>query len=94
MSLSRAKILLETEMDVAEMERTEEHFLLDGEEVVITSALEVRCDGGGGALGHPVEYITLEKGGQAVCKYCDRRFLHVTHPDVPRVRERGQPFEP
>lgn len=81
-------------MAVAEWERIEEHFLVDGEEVVITSSLQVRCDGGGGVLGHPVEYITLAKGQQAVCKYCDRRFLHVTHPDVARVRAHGEPFQP
>ncbi|GBD44331.1 hypothetical protein HRbin40_01816 [bacterium HR40] len=81
-------------MDVVEMERTDEHFLLDGEEFVITPALRVRCDGGGGPLGHPVEYITLEKGGQAVCKYCDRRFLHSSHPEVARVRAEGRPFAP
>jgi NADH dehydrogenase (ubiquinone) Fe-S protein 6 len=38
------------------------------------------CDGGGGALGHPVEYITLDfiypenAGGKAgICKYCGLR---------------------
>ena len=39
------------------------------------------CDGGGGALGHPVEYITLDfihkenAGGKAgICKYCGLRY--------------------
>jgi len=34
------------------------------------------CDGGGGSLGHPVEYIQLElkKNEPAVCKYCGLRF--------------------
>ncbi|HFD16036.1 MAG TPA: zinc-finger domain-containing protein [Rhodospirillales bacterium] len=75
-----------------ETTETEEHFLLDGEEVVITPRLEVSCDGGGGALGHPVEFLTLEKGGEAVCKYCDRRFVHVSRPEVEEIRRRGQPF--
>ncbi len=70
---------------------SDEHFLLDGEEVVITPRLEVRCDGGG-TLGHPVEFITLAKDGQAVCKYCDRRFVHLSHPEVEEVRRRGRPF--
>lgn len=91
---SRPVIPVATEMNVTEMERAEERFLVDGEELVITAALQTTCDGNGGALGHPIEYITLEKGGQAVCKYCDRRFLHVTHPDVPRVRQQGKPFTP
>ncbi len=69
-----------------------EHYLVDGEEVVITPRLKVRCDGGCGPLGHPVEYLTLEKGGQAVCKYCDRRFVHVHHPDAAELRRKGRPF--
>eukprot|EP01041_Mallomonas_annulata_P004407 gene4407-8770_t len=34
------------------------------------------CDGGGGALGHPIEYIQLNTvyGKPAVCKYCGLRF--------------------
>jgi uncharacterized Zn-finger protein len=32
------------------------------------------CDGGGGALGHPVEYIQLDTISKepAVCKYCGK----------------------
>ncbi len=69
-----------------------ERYILDGEEVVIVDRMEVTCDGGGGVLGHPVEYITLEKGGEAVCKYCDRHFYHVAHPRVEEIRARGEPF--
>ena len=35
------------------------------------------CDGGGGALGHPLEYIQLNmvhEGEENVCKYCGLRF--------------------
>ena len=34
------------------------------------------CDGGGGALGHPIEYIQLNKISDepAICKYCGLRF--------------------
>uniref|UniRef100_A0A7S1BJP3 Zinc finger CHCC-type domain-containing protein n=1 Tax=Corethron hystrix TaxID=216773 RepID=A0A7S1BJP3_9STRA len=32
------------------------------------------CDGGGGALGHPAEYITLAHGQIGVCKYCGLKF--------------------
>mmetsp|Transcript_126951 Transcript_126951/g.189392 ORF Transcript_126951/g.189392 Transcript_126951/m.189392 type:complete len:132 (-) Transcript_126951:96-491(-) len=33
------------------------------------------CDGGGGALGHPVEYISLERPHVVErCKYCGLRF--------------------
>ena len=39
----------------------------------------VSCDGGGGALGHPVIWLTLTTrpsgGALAVCPYCSRRFV-------------------
>ncbi|MCB2054612.1 MAG: zinc-finger domain-containing protein [Geminicoccaceae bacterium] len=69
-----------------------EVYLLDDEEVAIVSTKYARCDGGGGVLGHPVEYLTLEKGGQTVCKYCDRRFVHAGHPDVAHIRRDGKAF--
>jgi uncharacterized Zn-finger protein len=63
------------------MARVADLFLnVGGREVVITDLLYVRCDGGEGPLGHPVEYMTLEKGGEARCKYCDRRFVHTSAP--------------
>jgi len=70
----------------------EEVYLVDGEEIVITDRPHVQCDGGGGALGHPIEYLTLAKGGQTVCKYCDRRYVHKSHPDCAEIRRKGQSF--
>jgi NADH dehydrogenase (ubiquinone) Fe-S protein 6 len=33
------------------------------------------CDGGGGALGHPLEYISLKRPGAIEdCKYCSLRY--------------------
>lgn len=33
------------------------------------------CDGGGGALGHPLEYMSLEQHGLVeYCKYCALRY--------------------
>ena len=33
------------------------------------------CDGGGGALGHPLEYISLARPGSVeYCKYCTLRY--------------------
>lgn len=72
----------------------ERFYLVDDREVVVTTAWHVACDGGGGALGHPVEYMTLEKGGEVVCKYCGRRYLHVSHPEAARVEAEGQPYQP
>lgn len=40
------------------------------------------CDGGGGATGHPLEYIQLDKragAGPATCKYCGLRFKSSGH---------------
>ena len=36
------------------------------------------CDGGGGAMGHPLEYIELNRraGAEpAACKYCGLRYV-------------------
>lgn len=36
----------------------------------------VSCDGGGGALGHPVVWYSFDDGqDMAECKYCDRCFV-------------------
>jgi uncharacterized Zn-finger protein len=32
------------------------------------------CDGGGGALGHPLVYLTFDDGDVVDCYYCSRRF--------------------
>ena len=39
------------------------------------------CDGGGGALGHPIEYIQLDTISEepAVCKYCGLRYKSKGH---------------
>lgn len=34
----------------------------------------VKCNGGGGALGHPVVYYTFDGQDEVVCGYCDRLF--------------------
>ena len=65
----------------------------DDREVVITDAVYVRCDGGNGPLGHPLEYLTLEKDGEVVCGYCGRRFVHVDHAEAERIRASGTPQE-
>jgi uncharacterized Zn-finger protein len=35
----------------------------------------VGCDGGGGALGHPLVYLNIGKEGRIDCPYCGRRFI-------------------
>lgn len=44
-------------------------------EVVYVNAHRVACNGGGGALGHPVVWYSLEDG-EAECGYCDRKFIY------------------
>ncbi|NBB71487.1 MAG: zinc-finger domain-containing protein [Alphaproteobacteria bacterium] len=72
----------------------EASYLVDDREVVITPHDHVACDGGGGALGHPVEYMTLEEKGEVICKYCGRRYLAVDHPEADTVRREGTPYNP
>ena len=42
---------------------------------VATDADEVSCDGGGGALGHPVVWYAFEGRDSVECGYCDRVFV-------------------
>ncbi len=44
------------------------------------SELTVACDGGGGALGHPKVYLSLDAGGEAECPYCDCIYRLATEP--------------
>ncbi len=75
------------------MSSTEDEFyLVDDRQVVITSRLHTQCNGGSDYLGHPVEYLTLEKGGETVCKYCDCRFIHASNPEAEMIRFRGQAY--
>jgi len=69
-------------------------YLVDDREVVITPHDHVACDGRGGPLGHPVEYMTLEDKGEVICKYCGRRYLAVDHPEAETVRREGTPYNP
>ena len=35
---------------------------------------EVACDGGGGALGHPLVYLPFGNKSHVICYYCGKRF--------------------
>jgi len=37
----------------------------------------VACDGGGGALGHPLVYLTFGDDETVDCYYCGRRFVRI-----------------
>ena len=45
--------------------------------VILVQSTTALCDGGGGATGHPVEYLRLDKregASPVVCKYCGLRY--------------------
>lgn len=46
-------------------------------EVVSVDKMEITCDGGSGALGHPRIYLHIDKAeGQVMCPYCSRLFVY------------------
>lgn len=44
-------------------------------ETIHVDHVVVGCDGGGGPLGHPMVYLSLEQRGWIDCPYCGRRFI-------------------
>ena len=48
---------------------------LPAPEVIAVTSKKVKCDGGGGALGHPVVYYDMGEDDFVECLYCDRRFV-------------------
>lgn len=45
-------------------------------EVIEVNALQVSCDGGGGALGHPRVYLHIDPDrGEIMCPYCSRLYV-------------------
>jgi uncharacterized Zn-finger protein len=43
------------------------------EEVILVETRAVRCDGGGGALGHPAIFMRIEQR-QVTCPYCSKTY--------------------
>ena len=43
-------------------------------EIIKVEQQRVGCDGGGGALGHPLVYLNLGVEGHIECPYCSRRY--------------------
>ena len=46
-----------------------------GTDVRVVEDHKVACDGGGGALGHPVVWYEMGDDHHVVCRYCDRVFV-------------------
>jgi uncharacterized Zn-finger protein len=47
----------------------------DSFETITVDQDRVGCDGGGGALGHPLVYLNLGPEGHIECPYCSRRYV-------------------
>lgn len=43
-------------------------------DIILSQSKRVKCDGGGGALGHPRTWLDMGEDTQVRCKYCDRIF--------------------
>lgn len=52
-------------------------------ETVIVTEKRVSCDGGGGALGHPIVFYEMGEEDFVECMYCDRRFVLAGSPADP-----------
>ncbi len=48
---------------------------LPAPETIIVDTRRVSCDGGGGALGHPIVFYEMGEEDFVECKYCGRRFV-------------------
>ena len=44
-------------------------------DIVMVDSRKLSCDGGGGALGHPVVWYEMVGEDSIQCKYCDRLFI-------------------
>jgi uncharacterized Zn-finger protein len=44
-------------------------------EIIEVEETRVKCEGIGGALGHPRVYLEMGDEGFVECPYCDRRFV-------------------
>jgi uncharacterized Zn-finger protein len=44
-------------------------------EIIHVETATVGCDGGGGALGHPLVYLSIGQSGETDCPYCGRHYI-------------------
>ncbi|MCG8507300.1 MAG: zinc-finger domain-containing protein [Sphingomonadales bacterium] len=58
---------------------------IDPPETVYVTEKTVACDGGEGALGHPMVYLNMGEDGRIDCPYCDREFILEGGPADQRV---------
>ena len=44
-------------------------------ETILVEDRKISCNGGGGALGHPLVWYEMGDEDMVECMYCDRRFI-------------------
>jgi uncharacterized Zn-finger protein len=49
--------------------------LISPPEIIPVDSHRVACNGGGGALGHPLVYLDMGANSSVVCGYCGRKFV-------------------
>jgi len=54
-------------------------------EIKYVRKTSVSCDGGEGALGHPLVYLNMGDSGYVECPYCDRLFILESGPKDTRA---------
>mmetsp|Transcript_21556 Transcript_21556/g.42338 ORF Transcript_21556/g.42338 Transcript_21556/m.42338 type:complete len:120 (+) Transcript_21556:114-473(+) len=62
-------------------QRSDSEFLINKVPPTETDKDTVACDGGGGSLGHPIEYIKIDRinNKPSTCKYCGLRWIAKKH---------------
>jgi uncharacterized Zn-finger protein len=68
---------------MAKTDRTDPPAHLPPPEIILVESRAVKCDGGGGALGHPVVWYEMGDDNFVECMYCDRRFVLKGSPEDP-----------
>ena len=53
--------------------------MIEEQKIIITKNKKEKCEGLGGALGHPLVYLKLDHTHQAECPYCGVIFKHADH---------------
>ena len=48
---------------------------IEAPEIIEVDDTRVKCDGTGGALGHPRVYLEMGDENSVECPYCDRKFV-------------------
>jgi uncharacterized Zn-finger protein len=48
---------------------------IEAPETEEVESTRISCDGGGGALGHPLVWLSIGHEGWVDCPYCDKRFI-------------------